>query len=65
MKRSHRKAHRVVWLVLTLLVAIGFTMALVNRKPQKKKKAQTPAIEQVSPVKTSAIATDVAGRVSL
>lgn len=37
MKRAHRKAHGVIWIALGLLIAAGLTMALVNRKPQKKK----------------------------
>lgn len=36
MKRSHRSAHRFIWITLAILIAIGFTMALVKRKPQKK-----------------------------
>ncbi|MGE3247046.1 MAG: hypothetical protein AB7F96_15670 [Beijerinckiaceae bacterium] len=36
MKRGHRAAHRVIWIVLALLIAAGFAMALVKRKPQKK-----------------------------
>ena len=33
MTRSHRSVHRIVWPALALLVALGFTMALVLRPP--------------------------------
>jgi hypothetical protein len=33
MTRKHRFAHRIVWSVLTVLVALGFTMSLVLRPP--------------------------------
>ena len=33
MRRPHRKAHRLIWPVLALLVAFGFVMALVLRAP--------------------------------
>jgi hypothetical protein len=33
MRRPHRKAHRLIWPVLVLLVAFGFVMALVLRAP--------------------------------
>jgi hypothetical protein len=33
MTRSHRSAHRLIWIALTLAVALGFTMALVLRPP--------------------------------
>jgi hypothetical protein len=31
--RGHRTFHRVLWPVLALIVAFGFTMALVLRPP--------------------------------
>jgi len=33
MTRGHRTVHRLLWPVLALLVALGFTMALVKRPP--------------------------------
>ena len=39
MKRSHRSAHRSIWIVLTILIAAGLSAALINRKPQKQKKS--------------------------
>jgi hypothetical protein len=41
MTRTHRRIHRVLWPVMALVVALGFTMALVLRPPP-----ETPAIEQ-------------------
>ena len=33
MTRGHRKIHRLLWPVLAVVVALGFTMALVKRPP--------------------------------
>jgi len=33
MTRGHRAFHRLLWPVLALIVALGFTMALVKRPP--------------------------------
>jgi hypothetical protein len=33
MTRGHRTFHRLLWPVLALIVAFGFTMALVKRQP--------------------------------
>ena len=33
MRRAHRSFHRVLWPVLALAVALGFTMALLLRPP--------------------------------
>ena len=33
MTRGHRTFHRMLWPVLALIVALGFTMALVKRPP--------------------------------
>jgi hypothetical protein len=33
MTRGHRRVHRLIWLALALVVAFGFTMALVLRPP--------------------------------
>jgi hypothetical protein len=33
MTRGHRTAHRLIWPALALIVAFGFTMALVLRPP--------------------------------
>jgi hypothetical protein len=43
MRRSHRSAHRALWPVLALLVALGFAMALVLRPPPD---AAAPAAEE-------------------
>jgi len=36
MRRAHRSAHRAIWIAVTLVTAIGFTLALVWRKPPPK-----------------------------
>jgi hypothetical protein len=33
MTRSHRFAHRLLWPVLAIVIALGFTMALALRPP--------------------------------
>ena len=33
MKRAHRSAHRALWPILAVAVALGLTMALLLRKP--------------------------------
>jgi hypothetical protein len=33
MRRGHRRLHRVVWPVLAVIVALGFTLALALRPP--------------------------------
>ena len=33
MTRGHRTFHRLLWPVLAVIVALGFTMALVKRPP--------------------------------
>ncbi|HEY8267967.1 MAG TPA: hypothetical protein VIG34_04835 [Xanthobacteraceae bacterium] len=33
MRRPHRKAHRLIWPVLALVLAFGFVMALMLRAP--------------------------------
>ena len=33
MTRGHRTVHRLLWPVLAIVVALGFTMALVKRPP--------------------------------
>jgi hypothetical protein len=42
MTRTHRRIHRALWPTLALLVALGFTLALVLRPPP-----EPPAVEQV------------------
>jgi len=42
MRRAHRSFHRVLWPILALAVALGFTMALVLRPPP-----DTPAAKAV------------------
>jgi hypothetical protein len=46
MTRGHRFAHRLIWVALTLIVASGFTMALVLRPPPEQ-----PAQSQAEPAK--------------
>jgi hypothetical protein len=36
MTRGHRTFHRMLWPALALLVAFGFTMALVLRPPPER-----------------------------
>jgi hypothetical protein len=33
MTRGHRMVHRLIWPLLAVAVALGFTMALVKRPP--------------------------------
>ena len=33
MTRGHRTVHRLLWPVLAIVVALGFTLALVKRPP--------------------------------
>jgi hypothetical protein len=33
MTRGHRTVHRLIWPVLAVVVALGFTLALVKRPP--------------------------------
>jgi hypothetical protein len=48
MNLQHRAAHRTIWIILAILIAAGFTMALVQRKPQKKKAGLSPVILAVT-----------------
>jgi hypothetical protein len=41
MTRTHRRIHRLLWPVMALVVALGFTLALALRPPP-----EAPAIEQ-------------------
>jgi hypothetical protein len=43
MTRAHRTVHRVLWPALAVIVALGFTMALVLRPPPEQPAA--PAAE--------------------
>ena len=36
MTRGHRTIHRMLWPVLAIVVALGFTMALVKRPPPEQ-----------------------------
>ena len=36
MTHGHRTVHRLLWPVLAILVALGFTMALVKRPPPEQ-----------------------------
>ena len=45
MTRGHRRIHRLLWPVLAILVAFGFTMALVKRPPQEKPESPPASIE--------------------
>ena len=37
MTRGHRTVHRLLWPLLALVVALGFTMALVKRPPPEQR----------------------------
>jgi hypothetical protein len=41
MTRGHRAFHRMLWQALALIVALGFTMALVLRPPPEEPETQT------------------------
>ena len=43
MTRGHRTFHRMLWPVLAVLVAFGFTMALVMRPPPEQPAAPAAA----------------------
>ena len=43
MTRGHRSFHRILWPALALLVAFGFTMALVLRPPTEPPAQSEPA----------------------
>ena len=40
MTRGHRNFHRMLWPALAVIVALGFTMALVLRPPQELPESQ-------------------------
>ena len=42
MTRGHRTFHRMLWPALALIVAFGFTMALVLRPPPELPAQQEP-----------------------
>jgi hypothetical protein len=46
MTREHRRIHRVLWPTMALLVALGFTLALVLRPPPEAPAPEAPTIEQ-------------------
>jgi hypothetical protein len=43
MTRGHRSVHRVLWPLLALIVALGFTMALALRPPPEQPAQSEPA----------------------
>ena len=43
MTRGHRTVHRLLWPLLAILVAFGFTMALVKRPPPDAASSQIGA----------------------
>jgi hypothetical protein len=43
MTRSHRLVHRALWPALAILVALGFTLALVLRPPPDPPASVEPA----------------------
>ena len=45
MTRGHRTVHRLLWPALALIVALGFTMALVLRPPPEHAEAPTTQAE--------------------
>ena len=42
MTRGHRIVHRLLWPALALIVALGFTMALVLRPPPEQPAQSEP-----------------------
>ena len=42
MTRGHRMFHRMLWPVLAVLVALGFTLALVKRPPLEQPAQSEP-----------------------
>lgn len=53
MKRTHRKMHRMMWLVLGPLAVLGFIVGVMNRDPIPP---------QDSPLKTDVSTTDLPSR---
>ena len=43
MTRGHRTVHRLLWPVLAIVVALGFTLALVKRPPPEPPTQSEPA----------------------
>ena len=43
MTRGHRTFHRMLWPALAVIVALGFTMALVLRPPPEQPAPAAPA----------------------
>jgi hypothetical protein len=43
MRRGHRRAHRLIWIVLLPLLLIGLTMALALRPPPDPQEAAQEA----------------------
>ncbi len=43
MRRAHRAFHRLIWPVLAILVAAGFTLALLGRPPPEPAEVSTGA----------------------
>jgi hypothetical protein len=46
MTRAHRRIHRVLWPTMALVVAFGFTLALVLRPPPEAPPPEASVIEQ-------------------
>jgi len=42
MTRGHRRVHRLLWPLLAVVVALGFTMALVKRPPPEQPADSAP-----------------------
>jgi len=45
MMRGHRAFHRMLWPALALIVALGFTMALVLRPLPERPETPAPAMQ--------------------
>jgi hypothetical protein len=46
MTRGHRSVHRMLWPVLAVIVALGFTLALALRPPPENPEAPPAQAEQ-------------------
>jgi hypothetical protein len=49
MTRSHRAAHRLIWLVLAVSVSLGFILALTHRPPPEPPPEPPPAADRSKP----------------
>ena len=49
MTRGHRKVHRLLWPALAVVIALGFTMALVKRPPPEPSAGKISATGKSTP----------------